>query len=99
VFIVPSLLLSSLMVNQVCLVAVASSLGLIFSYLADDPKDVIITVARHLDHQQARHGCFGVQFMQIGDDPDATEEGRWTMTFQSCTESGSIVIISDPPMC
>jgi hypothetical protein len=64
------------MANQVCFVVVSSSLGLIISYLADDPKEVIIAAARRLDHQQARHGCFGVQFVQIGDDPDATEALR-----------------------
>ena len=64
------------MANQVCFVAVAFSLRLIISYLADDPKEVIIEAARRLDHQQARHGCFGVQFVQIGDDPDATEALR-----------------------
>lgn len=64
------------MANQVCFVVVATFLGLIISYLADDPKEVIIAAARRLDHQQARHGCFGVQFVQIGDDPDATEALR-----------------------
>ncbi|KAK2460102.1 hypothetical protein APHAL10511_007868 [Amanita phalloides] len=42
----------------------------------DDPKEVIIEAARRLDQKQARHGCIGVQFAQIGDDPDATEALR-----------------------
>ncbi|KAF8346919.1 hypothetical protein F5887DRAFT_1073006 [Amanita rubescens] len=42
----------------------------------DDPKEVIIEAARRLDQQHARHGCFGIQFVQIGDDPDATEALR-----------------------
>jgi len=63
-------------VNQVCFVVVACSPGLIISQLADDPKEVIIEAARHLDQQHARHGCFGIQFVQIGDDPDATEALR-----------------------
>ncbi|KAF8346918.1 hypothetical protein F5887DRAFT_1073005 [Amanita rubescens] len=42
----------------------------------DEPKEVIIDAARRLDQQQARQGCFGIQFVQIGDDPDATEALR-----------------------
>ena len=44
--------------------------------LADDPKEVIVEAARRLDQKQARRGCFGIQFAQIGDDPDATEALR-----------------------
>jgi len=51
-------------------------LWLTISYLADEPKEVIIEAARRLDQQHARHGCFGIQFVQIGDDPDATEALR-----------------------
>lgn len=75
-FIVLLLSLSSPMANQVCFVTVTSFLGLIISYLADDPKEVIIGAARRLDQHQARHGCFGIQFVQIGDDPDAIEALR-----------------------
>ncbi|KAF8640784.1 hypothetical protein AX17_000433 [Amanita inopinata Kibby_2008] len=39
----------------------------------DDPKDVIVEAARRLDQAGAPLGCFGVQFAQIGDDPDATD--------------------------
>lgn len=42
----------------------------------DDPKEVIVNAARRLDRKQARPECFGIQFAQIGDDPDATEALR-----------------------
>jgi len=56
--------------------SLACTIRLTISYLADDPKEVIIEAARRLDQQQARQGCFGIQFVQIGDDPDATEALR-----------------------
>ncbi|KAF8640841.1 hypothetical protein AX17_000489 [Amanita inopinata Kibby_2008] len=42
----------------------------------DDPKQVIVNAARHLDQQNIPFGRFGIQFAQIGDDPDATEALR-----------------------
>jgi len=40
---------------------------------ADDPMTVIITAARRLDQHEVPLKKFGVQFVQIGDDPEATE--------------------------
>ena len=42
-------------------------------YLADDPKQVIIDAARRLDHRGVPENQLGIQFVQIGDDPDAAE--------------------------
>jgi len=40
---------------------------------ADDPKSVIIEFARRLDAKNVPLRQLGIQFVQIGDDPDATE--------------------------
>lgn len=40
---------------------------------ADDPRPTIIDFARRLDARQVPSYKFGLQFVQIGDDPDATE--------------------------
>ena len=40
---------------------------------ADDPRQAIIDSARRLDARQVPLHKFGIQFVQIGDDPDATE--------------------------
>ncbi|PFH49798.1 hypothetical protein AMATHDRAFT_146821 [Amanita thiersii Skay4041] len=42
----------------------------------DDPKGVIASAARRLDQQKVPFGRFGIQFVQIGDDPDAAEALR-----------------------
>jgi len=39
----------------------------------DDPKEVIISAARRLDHSGVPSNKFGIQFVQIGDDADATK--------------------------
>jgi hypothetical protein len=38
---------------------------------ADDPKSVIIEFARRLDEKNVPLRQLGIQFVQIGDDPDA----------------------------
>jgi hypothetical protein len=40
---------------------------------ADDPRSVIVEFARRLDIKNVPLRQFGIQFVQIGDDPDATE--------------------------
>ena len=40
---------------------------------ADDPRQAIVDAARRLDERQVPVHKFGIQFVQIGDDPDATE--------------------------
>ena len=40
---------------------------------ADDPRPVIVDFARRLDARQVPVHRLGIQFVQIGDDPDATE--------------------------
>jgi hypothetical protein len=40
---------------------------------ADDPQPVIIEFARYLDRKNVPLHRLGIQFVQIGDDPDATE--------------------------
>ena len=40
---------------------------------ADDPKQPIVEAARRLDERQVPLHKFGIQFVQIGDDLDATE--------------------------
>jgi hypothetical protein len=40
---------------------------------ADDPKSVIIEFARRLDVRNVPPRQLGIQFVQIGDDPGATE--------------------------
>lgn len=40
---------------------------------ADDPRPAIIDFARRLDARQVPAYKFGLQFVQIGDDEDATE--------------------------
>lgn len=40
---------------------------------ADDPTNVIIAAARRLDRNNVPLKKFGIQFTQIGDDPEATE--------------------------
>jgi hypothetical protein len=40
---------------------------------ADDPKQVIVEYARYLDRRNVALRQLGIQFVQIGDDPDATE--------------------------
>ena len=40
---------------------------------ADDPRQVIVDYARYLDRRNVALRQFGIQFVQIGDDPDATE--------------------------
>jgi len=42
-------------------------------HVADDPKEVIINAARRLDQNGVPVNQLGIQFAQIGDDPDATE--------------------------
>ena len=42
-------------------------------HAADDPKDVIVAAARRLDQREVPLKQFGVQFAQIGDDPEASE--------------------------
>ena len=41
--------------------------------LADDPREAIVDFARRLDTRQVPLHKLGIQFVQIGDDPDATE--------------------------
>ena len=43
---------------------------------ADDPRPVIIDFARRLDARQVPLHKLGLQFVQIGSDPDATEALR-----------------------
>ena len=40
---------------------------------ADDPRQVIVDYARYLDRRNVALRQLGIQFVQIGDDPDATE--------------------------
>lgn len=40
---------------------------------ADDPEPVIVDAARHLEANAIPVRQLGIQFVQIGDDPDATE--------------------------
>jgi gamma-glutamylcysteine synthetase len=40
---------------------------------ADDPRQVIVEYARHLDRRNVALRQLGIQFVQIGNDPDATE--------------------------
>lgn len=40
---------------------------------ADDPRQAIVDSARRLDERQVPLHKFGIQFVQIGNDPDATE--------------------------
>jgi hypothetical protein len=40
---------------------------------ADDPREAIVDFARRLDARQVPLNKLGIQFVQIGDDPDATE--------------------------
>lgn len=42
----------------------------------DDPEEVIMTAARRLDAQHAPVSQVGIQFVQIGNDPHATEALR-----------------------
>ena len=42
----------------------------------DDPESVIITAARRLDNNNFPLSQVGIQFVQIGTDPDATEALR-----------------------
>ena len=39
---------------------------------ADDPREVIVEYARYLDRRNVALRQLGVQFVQIGNDPDAT---------------------------
>ena len=41
--------------------------------LADDPREAIVDFARRLDTGRVPLHKLGIQFVQIGDDPDATE--------------------------
>lgn len=43
---------------------------------ADDPRPVIIDFARRLDNRQVPLHKLGLQFVQIGSDPDASEALR-----------------------
>jgi hypothetical protein len=43
------------------------------SSLADDPESVIITAARRLDARNFPLSQLGIQFVQIGNDPSASE--------------------------
>lgn len=71
--------------KPVCLIVITdgvpSAYSLLYHYLvarlllldaADDPKEVIIEAARRLDHNGVPLNKFGIQFVQIGDDADAT---------------------------
>ena len=40
---------------------------------ADDPREAIVDFARRLDARQVPVTKLDIQFVQIGDDPDATE--------------------------
>ncbi|KAF9456827.1 hypothetical protein BDZ94DRAFT_1302285 [Collybia nuda] len=42
----------------------------------DEPADAIVEAARRLDHNNVPLKQFGIQFAQIGDDPEATEALR-----------------------
>lgn len=42
-------------------------------FLADDPRSVIVDFARRLDVKNVPLRQLAIQFVQIGDDPDATE--------------------------
>lgn len=44
----------------------------IFDSLADDVESVIVNAAARLDRSQVPGHMLGIQFVQVGDDPDAT---------------------------
>jgi uncharacterized protein YegL len=52
--------------KPVCLIVITDGVP------TDDPKEVIIDAARRLDHTGVPLNKFGIQFVQIGDDTDAT---------------------------
>jgi hypothetical protein len=43
---------------------------------ADDPESVIVTAAKRLDARHFLLSQIGIQFVQIGDDPKATDALR-----------------------
>jgi hypothetical protein len=43
---------------------------------ADDPESVIVTAAKRLDARHFPLSQIGIQFVQIGDDPKATDALR-----------------------